>query len=115
MNPFTDQWPDTPPVNSNPPPSLSIPIDTSSATQQPISTNSTTDQFKNVNTNQANIQSSNFNGNQKPNSLLIRILNEIFNNYEMVTCKLFYFLFYSAFGSLFPLIGIYFKQQGMCV
>lgn len=32
---------------------------------------------------------------------------------EMLTVKTFYFFFYSAFGSLFPLMGVYFKQMGM--
>ncbi|KAL1122460.1 hypothetical protein AAG570_002791 [Ranatra chinensis] len=32
---------------------------------------------------------------------------------ELLTAKTFYFFFYSAFGSLFPLMGIYFKQMGM--
>ncbi|CAD1478928.1 unnamed protein product [Heterotrigona itama] len=32
---------------------------------------------------------------------------------EMITVKSFYFFFYSAFGSLFPLMGVYFKQMGM--
>jgi predicted MFS family arabinose efflux permease len=34
-------------------------------------------------------------------------------NYELLVSKTFYFFFYAAFGSLFPLIGIYFKQLGM--
>ncbi|KAJ0183045.1 hypothetical protein K1T71_001021 [Dendrolimus kikuchii] len=32
---------------------------------------------------------------------------------ELLTMKTFYFFFYSAFGSLFPLMGVYFKQMGM--
>lgn len=32
---------------------------------------------------------------------------------ELLPVKSFYFFFYSAFGSLFPLMGIYFKQMGM--
>lgn len=32
---------------------------------------------------------------------------------ELLTVKTFYFFFYSAFGSLFPLMGVYFKQMGM--
>lgn len=32
---------------------------------------------------------------------------------ELLTVKFFYFFFYSAFGSLFPLMGVYFKQMGM--
>ncbi|XP_022903797.1 major facilitator superfamily domain-containing protein 6 isoform X2 [Onthophagus taurus] len=32
---------------------------------------------------------------------------------ELLIVKSFYFCFYSAFGSLFPLMGVYFKQMGM--
>ncbi|KAG8224718.1 hypothetical protein J437_LFUL004888, partial [Ladona fulva] len=32
---------------------------------------------------------------------------------ELLTAKTFYFFFYSAFGSLFPLMAVYFKQMGM--
>lgn len=32
---------------------------------------------------------------------------------ELLFVKGFYFFFYSAFGSLFPLMGVYFKQMGM--
>lgn len=32
---------------------------------------------------------------------------------ELMIVKTFYFFFYSAFGSLFPLMGVYFKQMGM--
>ncbi|XP_063979164.1 major facilitator superfamily domain-containing protein 6 isoform X2 [Diachasmimorpha longicaudata] len=32
---------------------------------------------------------------------------------ELLTVKTFYLFFYSAFGSLFPLMGVYFKQMGM--
>ena len=31
----------------------------------------------------------------------------------LVIGKMFYFFFFSAFGSLFPLMGVYFKQLGM--
>ena len=31
----------------------------------------------------------------------------------LVVAKIFYFFFYAAFGSLFPLMGVYFKQIGM--
>lgn len=34
-------------------------------------------------------------------------------NQELLVVKLFYFFFYSAFGSLFPLMGVYFKQMAM--
>lgn len=34
-------------------------------------------------------------------------------NKELLFCKLFYFFFFGAFGSLFPLLAIYFKQLGM--
>ncbi|XP_050406082.1 major facilitator superfamily domain-containing protein 6 [Patella vulgata] len=36
-----------------------------------------------------------------------------FVNRDLVVCKLFYFFFFGAFGSLFPLLAIYFKQLGM--
>ncbi|XP_034235369.1 major facilitator superfamily domain-containing protein 6 isoform X2 [Thrips palmi] len=32
---------------------------------------------------------------------------------ELLIVKTFYFFFYAAFGSLFPLMGVYFKQMGM--
>lgn len=34
-------------------------------------------------------------------------------NRDLLVSKMFYFFFYSAFGSLFPLMGVYFKQLGM--
>jgi len=34
-------------------------------------------------------------------------------NPDLFISKLFYFFFYSAFGSLFPLMAVYFKQLGM--
>lgn len=34
-------------------------------------------------------------------------------HHDLLVSKLFYFFFYGAFGSLFPLISIYFKQLGM--
>lgn len=34
-------------------------------------------------------------------------------NYHLLISKIFYFFFYAAFGSLFPLIAVYFKQIGM--
>lgn len=34
-------------------------------------------------------------------------------NQELLLAKIFYFFFYSAFGSLFPLMAVYFKQMGM--
>lgn len=34
-------------------------------------------------------------------------------NKDLLYCKLFYLFFFGAFGSLFPLMGIYFKQLGM--
>lgn len=34
-------------------------------------------------------------------------------DHELLIVKVFYFFFYSAFGSLFPLMGVYFKQMGM--
>lgn len=32
---------------------------------------------------------------------------------ELLVSKLFYLFFFAAFGSLFPLLGVYFKQLGM--
>lgn len=32
---------------------------------------------------------------------------------SLALAKFFYFFFFSAFGSLLPLLGVYFKQQGM--
>ncbi|XP_064643495.1 major facilitator superfamily domain-containing protein 6-A-like isoform X2 [Lineus longissimus] len=34
-------------------------------------------------------------------------------NYDLFIAKAFYFFFFSAFGSLFPLMAVYFKQLGM--
>ena len=34
-------------------------------------------------------------------------------NYDLLVSKTFYFFFFAAFGSLFPLIAVYFKQLGM--
>lgn len=34
-------------------------------------------------------------------------------NYDLLISKTFYFFFFAAFGSLFPLIAVYFKQLGM--
>lgn len=121
MNPFTDQWSDTPPVNSNPAPNFYVPSPYASSGQtpsQPVGQPYTDSTFKNVNINvnqnQTNSQSNADRNGQKPNAPLpFRVLKEIFSNHEMAICKLFYLFFYSAFGSLFPLIGIYFKQQGM--
>mgnify|MGYP005803803173 CR=1 FL=1 len=41
------------------------------------------------------------------NQILINI------NPELFVSKMFYFFFYSAFGSLFPLMAVYFKQLGL--
>ena len=34
-------------------------------------------------------------------------------NQDLLVAKTFYFFFFAAFGSLFPLIAVYFKQIGM--
>ncbi|PIK46045.1 putative major facilitator superfamily domain-containing protein 6 [Apostichopus japonicus] len=34
-------------------------------------------------------------------------------NPDLLVCKAFYFLFYGAYGSLFPLLAVYFKQLGL--
>uniref|UniRef100_A0A5S6PZH6 MFS domain-containing protein n=1 Tax=Trichuris muris TaxID=70415 RepID=A0A5S6PZH6_TRIMR len=44
---------------------------------------------------------------------LIGALHSSITKGELLVSKLFYFFFYAAFGSLFPLISIYFKQLGM--
>ncbi|XP_037952938.1 major facilitator superfamily domain-containing protein 6-like [Teleopsis dalmanni] len=43
------------------------------------------------------------------------ILEKFFGptEHELIPVKSFYFFFYAAFGSLFPLMGVYFKQMGM--
>lgn len=41
------------------------------------------------------------------NSILLNI------NPQLFVSKIFYLFFYSAFGSLFPLLAVYFKQLGM--
>uniref|UniRef100_A0A336MMX4 CSON014448 protein n=1 Tax=Culicoides sonorensis TaxID=179676 RepID=A0A336MMX4_CULSO len=43
------------------------------------------------------------------------IIEKLFGNtdQELFIIKTFYFFFYSAFGSLFPLLGVYFKQIGL--
>ncbi|XP_043226876.1 major facilitator superfamily domain-containing protein 6-like isoform X2 [Amphibalanus amphitrite] len=43
------------------------------------------------------------------------VLHMLFDtaNQDLVISKAFYFCFYSAFGSLFPLMAVYFKQMGM--
>ncbi|XP_054158851.1 major facilitator superfamily domain-containing protein 6-like [Oppia nitens] len=49
------------------------------------------------------------------NNINISSLNIIWNyvNKELFISKVFYFFFFSAFGSLFPLMAVYFKQLGM--
>ena len=34
-------------------------------------------------------------------------------NHPLLHAKIFYFWYFAAFGSLFPLLSIYFKQMGM--
>lgn len=41
------------------------------------------------------------------------LIDEIIQNQELRVPKAFYFFFYAAFGSLFPLLAVYFKQMGM--
>lgn len=43
------------------------------------------------------------------------IMDMLFNtvSQELLVAKTFYFFFFSAFGSLFPLMAVYFKQLGM--
>ncbi|CAJ0941122.1 unnamed protein product, partial [Mesorhabditis belari] len=42
----------------------------------------------------------------------VRILGRTFPR-ETLMCRLFYLCFFASFGSLFPLLGVYFKQLGM--
>ncbi|VEL39619.1 unnamed protein product [Protopolystoma xenopodis] len=46
-----------------------------------------------------------------PKSLLLWLTGSF--NRSLLVFKLFYFFFFAAFGSLFPLISIYFKQLGL--
>lgn len=43
------------------------------------------------------------------------IMDDMFTslNQDLLIAKTFYFFFFSAFGSLFPLLAVYFKQMGM--
>lgn len=41
------------------------------------------------------------------------LLMEILTNKQLRVSKAFYFFFFAAFGSLFPLMAVYFKQLGM--
>ena len=46
-----------------------------------------------------------------PNNLLDSLPPNV--NRTLLFAKLFYFWYFAAFGSLFPLMSIYFKQMGM--
>lgn len=48
-----------------------------------------------------------------PTQILDKHLSARGINTDLFMSKAFYLCFYAAFGSLFPLIGIYFKQMGM--
>ena len=54
-------------------------------------------------------------GNMKPKSKTRDCFDAMFSyvNYDLLMSKLFYFFFFAAFGSLFPLLGVYFKQLGL--
>ncbi|RWS13364.1 major facilitator superfamily domain-containing protein 6-like protein [Dinothrombium tinctorium] len=41
------------------------------------------------------------------------LVQEILTDRDLLVSKAFYFFFYAAFGSLFPLMAVYFKQLGM--
>ena len=43
----------------------------------------------------------------------VDLVSEILTNRDLLICKGFYFFFFAAFGSLFPLMNVYFKQMGM--
>ncbi|CAL1284494.1 unnamed protein product [Larinioides sclopetarius] len=49
---------------------------------------------------------------RRPKSDIIDSLCTNFNQ-DLLISKTFYFFFFSAFGSLFPLLAVYFKQMGM--
>lgn len=49
----------------------------------------------------------------KRSSETVDLIQEILTNRDLLMSKGFYFFFYAAFGSLFPLTGVYFKQMGM--
>ena len=42
---------------------------------------------------------------------LDRLMTDV--NHPLLVSKAFYFFFFAAFGSLFPLVAVYFKQIGM--
>ncbi|CAM1154710.1 MFSD6 (predicted) [Pycnogonum litorale] len=58
-------------------------------------------------------------GNQVPRQRKRTITNDVIDNMcsnfnqDLLISKTFYFFFFSAFGSLFPLMAVYFKQLGM--
>ncbi|XP_069120457.1 major facilitator superfamily domain-containing protein 6-like [Argopecten irradians] len=52
-----------------------------------------------------------YNSSQKKRDIIDTFFTYV--NRDLLICKLFYFFFFAAFGSLFPLLAIYFKQLGM--
>ena len=56
-----------------------------------------------------------FSGAQQGSKKILETFNSAFpdTKRDLLFTKSFYFFFFAAFGSLFPLIGIYFKQLGM--
>jgi hypothetical protein len=56
---------------------------------------------------------------QRPRTTFTHINDQQLNSFwaninkELLISKIFYFFFFSAFGSLFPLMAVYFKQLGM--
>ena len=50
-------------------------------------------------------------GIQRASNLLDTLPSNV--NRTLLYAKLFYFWYFAAFGSLFPLMSIYFKQMGM--
>lgn len=67
--------------------------------------NSTTNRLGN------NILQKSSEGIQRASNLLDTLPSNV--NRTLLYAKLFYFWYFAAFGSLFPLMSIYFKQMGM--
>ena len=54
---------------------------------------------------------SNVGGVSSTRDCLDRLMTDV--NHPLLVSKAFYFFFFAAFGSLFPLVAVYFKQIGM--
>ena len=115
MNPFAEQsWPDEQQRQQ----SVAYETSTNASANQPqvVQQNRTlprvyVNPVSDLNANEG-IQP-NVSGNSQSNRIDWQTLPPPENTQELLVCKLFYFCFYAAFGSLFPLMGVYFKQLGM--